>query len=834
MKFCLSLLLALLIIFPGGPIRAHFSSSAVVAQAKGTWRSVRTNNLTVIGNVDAETLRQVAVWLEFFHAAFGRLVSRSVLDFSVPTTVIVFRDEASFFPFKPLYQGRPANVAGYFQSAEDVNYIAISLEEGERLPYSTAFHEYVHLHLKDNLPGAPLWLNEGLAELYGALQFSRGEALLGAPIPYFVGLLSRQELLPLATLFEIDNSSPHYNEQEKSGIFYGQSWALVHYLMFGLDGGRQQQFSQFLQNISRGDTSEKAIERAFGKNLNVIEEEFAAYVRRGEFPAQRIASADNPQSFAATAMQRSALSEGEANYYLGDLLLHINRPTEAEVYFKQAIAVEPTFIPTYASLGQLYAYQRRYAEAKKYLQRATQVPQSSHVHYLYAYVLSVEGRSASGHVSEYSRENVAVMRDQLLRSLKLGPKFAPAYHLLALVEVVSNENLDEAVTMARKATQLEPAKPSYSLLLAHIYARRGDSGEANAILEPLSRNSDPSVRTEAQRLLDALNRSGTTASRSSAASRDATPLGSAITAEAVQLGSSRMIIGGDGRPGGGASGATIGDGHTIEQSENLPALDEVLARYVQAMGGAEAIKAANSRVVKGRLDVAGVSRGGSFETYAQAPNKTLTVLQAHPLGLLKVGFNGRSGWEQSARGSRLLKGAELAALLRDSDFYFPLNLKQNFLKVTLLGKTRIGYREVYVLELQPKSGGVEKLYLDAKTYLPARLNAVRTAGQPAAGRGQVGRGQVGAGGQVVAGRGHVGAGRGQVGAGRVAGQLGTGSAVGQVVVPIEMYFDDWRTVDGIKYPFRISQSTGNLTFGFTVNEIKHNVPVDASLFELLK
>ena len=152
--------------------------------------------------------------------------------------------------------------------------------------------------------------------------------------------------------------------------------------MFGADGGRQQQFRQFLQNISRGDTSEKAIERAFGTSAEVIEQEFRDYVRRGEFPSQRIASADGPQSYASTAMQRAALSEGEANYYLGDLLLHINRPNEAEVYYKQAIAAEPGFIPTYASLGRLYAYQRRYAEAKKNFQRATLAPQNYLIHYL--------------------------------------------------------------------------------------------------------------------------------------------------------------------------------------------------------------------------------------------------------------------------------------------------------------------------------------------------------------------------------------------------------------------------------------------------------------------
>src|ERR1700752_4466175 len=99
--------------------------TTAAAQSQDNWRSVRTNNLFVIGNAEPEKLRQVAAWLEFFHSAFGRLVWRNVLDSSVPTTVVVFRDDASFTPFKPRYQGRPAKVAGYFQPGDDVNYIVI-------------------------------------------------------------------------------------------------------------------------------------------------------------------------------------------------------------------------------------------------------------------------------------------------------------------------------------------------------------------------------------------------------------------------------------------------------------------------------------------------------------------------------------------------------------------------------------------------------------------------------------------------------------------------------------------------------------------------------------
>jgi tetratricopeptide (TPR) repeat protein len=242
------------------------------------------------------------------------------------------------------------------------------------------------LHLKDNVPGIPLWLNEGLAEFYGTMQFAGGEATLGAPLNHYIRLLRQEEMLPLSTLFSISTNSPHYNEQEKSGIFYGQSWALVHYLMLG-GGNRQEQFRRFLSQLSRGDAPARALEDSFGMSIDAVEKGLADYLRRGEFSALRIASAD-PEAYAAyTAMQRTSLTDAEANFYLGDLLFHINREADAERYFKQAIALDPKHPQAHAQLGLIYVYQRNYVEAKKHLQRATESGQSYLIHYLYAFVV---------------------------------------------------------------------------------------------------------------------------------------------------------------------------------------------------------------------------------------------------------------------------------------------------------------------------------------------------------------------------------------------------------------------------------------------------------------
>ena len=49
-------------------------------------------------------------------------------------------------------------------------------------------------------------------------------------------------------------------------------------------------------------------------------------------------------------------------------------------------------------------------------------------------------------------------------------------------------------------------------------------------------------------------------------------------------------------------------------------------------------------------------------------------------------------------------------------------------------------------------------------------------------------------------------------------------------VRAEIYPSDWRTVDGVKIPFKTTQKMPNQTFVFTLQEVKHNVPVDETIF----
>ena len=105
------------------PLAVSLCLLAAVAQqstvlAKDTWVSVRTKNFFMLGNASEKDIRRVGLKLEQFREVFTRLFPNMKFSTPVPTTVVVFKSDSSYRPFKP-----SANTAGYFQSGPDVNYI---------------------------------------------------------------------------------------------------------------------------------------------------------------------------------------------------------------------------------------------------------------------------------------------------------------------------------------------------------------------------------------------------------------------------------------------------------------------------------------------------------------------------------------------------------------------------------------------------------------------------------------------------------------------------------------------------------------------------------------
>src|SRR5579871_2165355 len=90
------------------------------------WISIHTKNFTLVGNASESDIRRAGRTLEEFRSAMAVLFPKIDEASAVPSTVLVFKNDDSFKPYKPLDKGQAANVVAFFQPAEDMNYIAVT------------------------------------------------------------------------------------------------------------------------------------------------------------------------------------------------------------------------------------------------------------------------------------------------------------------------------------------------------------------------------------------------------------------------------------------------------------------------------------------------------------------------------------------------------------------------------------------------------------------------------------------------------------------------------------------------------------------------------------
>jgi hypothetical protein len=216
-------------------------------------------------------------------------------------------------------------------------------------------------------------------------------------------------------------------------------------------------------------------------------------------------------------------------------------------------------------------------------------------------------------------------------------------------------------------------------------------------------------------------------------------------------------------------------------TEQLPTVDQVLDKYVQALGGKAAVERLTSTSMKGTLDVPSFNLSGTAEAYAKAPGKYVSIIDVAQYGVVAHGYDGKAGWSNEPQaGLRDLAGGELAQLNRQGDLHKSIKLKELYPKMAVKEKGKVGDREAYIIEATPSEGGMEKLYFDTQTGLLVRQDV--------------------------------------------------DSETPQGKQAIEIYSDDYKEVDGVKLPFGVHEVTPEYSFTIKWTEIKTNVAVDDAKF----
>ena len=324
------------------------------------WKRVRGSAFEVVGNASASELQHVADSLEEFRHALRLIFPGVRTEGASPVRVVVFRDQRAMRLFTPTARGkRQEDLAGYFLSQPDIHYMVLAPRRGAGT-YRVLLHEFTHYVVRLNAPGAPLWLDEGLAELYSTFSGSDQDSrpMIGGPLPDHLATLGREPLIPLSVLLSPDARREAGKSRSRTAVFYAQSWALVHYLLLGEQGRNQGALRTFLGQQSGRAPLDVQFRSAFGMDFGEMERALRGYVHRTQMPAVRVQRPDALVSPAAEPMR-----EADALHIQGDLLARLGYPKEAERYVRQAAAIEPGHPGARLSLARCRMQQHRLEEA---------------------------------------------------------------------------------------------------------------------------------------------------------------------------------------------------------------------------------------------------------------------------------------------------------------------------------------------------------------------------------------------------------------------------------------------------------------------------------------
>lgn len=443
---------------------------------QAAWQRLQSGNFELYTSAGAGSGREVLQRLEQIRHVFETRTQQKNLT-PLPVRVYVFRSDAEFRRFQV-----KENAAGYYQSAPDSDYIAMQLSGADL--YRVVYHEYVHLLMRHSGVHVPVWLNEGTAEVYSTTEIHGSRVRIGELIPAHVATLRNESLIDLPTLLGVTHESPHYNERDKTGMFYAQSWALVHMLNFSPE--YRAGMPNFLTLLLAGEEPRRVFRQAFGKSLRAVQEDLASYIRQDRFEGVRFEA--EKLSSAPGRVPAAKLDDVDAELLLADLLIAIGRGEDAETSLQKLASAHPERADLQEALGDAAVRRDEDESARRHYERAIELgSRSGRLRYDYAMLLR-DLNAPPEQVMASLREAVA-----------LDPKLFDARYLLGYLLLDRGKHL-EAIEQLRVATELRPFRSAVWEHLALAHHQAGQKMEAVAAAQrarKLATTPEDISRTEA-------------------------------------------------------------------------------------------------------------------------------------------------------------------------------------------------------------------------------------------------------------------------------------------------------------------------------------------------
>jgi hypothetical protein len=220
--------------------------------------------------------------------------------------------------------------------------------------------------------------------------------------------------------------------------------------------------------------------------------------------------------------------------------------------------------------------------------------------------------------------------------------------------------------------------------------------------------------------------------------------------------------------------------------------NKVIDQYQKAAGGSKALSKINTLTIEGTFTVPDGSKSGSYTFDIKSPNRYYSELnvetgvnvdaaqpklEAHHL---IEAYNGKSAWHEDSSGAvSSLLGPE-ALQMEDAALYYNLhfnNLKKNKIGYALVGHAQVRGRDAFQVDLTSPTGMRRSIFFDAQTHLIAKESS------------------------TIAG------------------------------INQEILYDDYRSTDVVKVPFKIELHRGSDVFQITVSRVAVNPVVGERVFD---
>ena len=441
------------------------------------WIELRTNRFVVYTNADSRKATKQLLQFEQFRATLERNTGGLRLDSDIPTYIYIFRNQGSM----KAYEIETARA--YHVAARDGYYIGVNIRPatGGRVrdnPYTLfpnrdIYHEYVHFALKSSFSNVPGWLHEGLAEYYSTFWSSSKQAEIGRPIVFYVKNLDRGGLLPQDQLMTL-RGVPHGGSV--TSLFYGQSWATVHYLLHGNEQ-RREQFFEYFNEVTLGTPLDEAFSTSFDISFEKLQQEIRGYLHMRSLGHAVVPAVplDPDARIVNTTLTRDATC-----FRLGMLLLAIrNDPADAEQHFLEALRVNPEFRRAHYGLGMVELRRKNIDAAIAQFQQATSGESDNAMEYLALGEALIRQSLLDWAAADATAPDNPVAAERAFeRSLELQPRLASATTGLGRTRLLEQPYRPGAEKQLEQLWESHPTRMEIPVTTASMHFRNADRSRA--------------------------------------------------------------------------------------------------------------------------------------------------------------------------------------------------------------------------------------------------------------------------------------------------------------------------------------------------------------------